>query len=146
MTIRISYPQFSLEPITEAIGIITSGQVIARKEVLASDLWYVQGAVQGLLLGNPDRQIVGGDSAEIDAELDKLDASLEAAHTQCCAIEYDDQPGAFDPMIIFQIIQMLLPLIQAWRQRRNPQPKPPVSASAGISSSSCPLSPPQTEG
>jgi hypothetical protein len=135
MVNRLSYPQFSLEPITEAISIISAGDVIARKEVLACDLWNVQGSLQGILLGNPDGNIVGATGDEVELQFIGLEGALLSCKDQCeahaaaVADPLDPTVAAFDPMLIFQIIQMVLPLIQAWRQRRsNPTPTPPMPA------------------
>jgi hypothetical protein len=124
MVNRISYPQFSLDPITEAIGIIQNGQVMAQKQLLACDLWNVQGAIQGLIFGNPDGHTVGAAHGEVDAKYRELAGLLESAQAQIddhladAADPLTATTSSFDPNKLAQIIALVLAMIQDWLASR----------------------------
>jgi hypothetical protein len=133
---RVSYPALAFDNLTAAIDLFRAGQVMEKRSLFANLAWNIQGPLQALVFGDPDKQLVGAvfaEDAELQADLeDRLHEFAEILHrtlvqfsTVAAAGAGDADTQAIDPATILAIVNVVLQLIDAWRKRRqNPQPAP----------------------
>jgi hypothetical protein len=133
---RLPYPALAFDNLTAAIDLVRAGQVVEKRDFFANLVWNLQGPLQSLVFGNPDKQATGESlAASVDAaidlgeRLDEFSWMLDSALKQCAtvsaanSVEADSQ--AVDPATILSIINLVLQLIDAWRKRKQtPQPIP----------------------
>jgi hypothetical protein len=133
---RLSYPALEFDNLTQMIDIVRSGQVLEKHSLFANLLWNIQGPLQALAFGNPDKTepvAVAERDAEQQADFEEhLEVFAESLHRAC--LHYRESqlsaPVGFDvktidPETILVIINLVLQLIDAWRKRKqNPQPIP----------------------
>jgi hypothetical protein len=136
---RLSYPALAFENISAAIDLVRAGQVVEKRDLFANLVWNIQGPLQSLVLGNPDKPLTAAaDDEAVDSQIDlgeRLDEfawMLDNAQKQYCAVAaakpVDADAQTIDPATILSIVNIVLQLIDAWRKRRNPPPTPqPIS-------------------
>jgi hypothetical protein len=129
---RLPYPPLAFDNLTAAIDLVRAGRVLEERDLFANLVWNLQGPLQSLVFGNPDKQVGDAaveadadESADLDERLEEFAAVLGSARPQCCAAAVEAEAQAFDPATILAIVHVVLQLIDAWRKRRqNPQPAP----------------------
>jgi hypothetical protein len=104
--------------------------------LFANLIWNLQGPLQSLVFGNPDKPTTGesvaasSDTAiDLGERLDEFSWMLDSALKQCAAVSAANSVAAdsqtVDPATILSIINLVLQLIDAWRKRKQtPQPIP----------------------
>jgi hypothetical protein len=103
--------------------------------LFANLVWNIQGPLQALVFGDPDKQAVsaavaGFDlQADFDERLDEFAGILNRSRAQfgtaTAANAGDGNTNTIDPATILAIVNVVLQLIDAWRKRRqNPAPAP----------------------
>jgi hypothetical protein len=133
---RLSYPALAFDNLTATIDLFRAGQVLEKRDLFANLVWNIQGPLQSLIFGDPDRKTLatadGEDAdgqADLDERLDEFGKILDRAVPQLSAVAVanctDADATAIDPATILAIVNVVLQLIDAWRRRRqNPQPAP----------------------
>jgi hypothetical protein len=135
MMTRLAYPTLAFDSLSQAIGLLRAGQAIEQRALFANLVWNVQGSLQALALGDPDKQLAGGAGngyatpPALESQLEEFDGALRSAQSQLAAATTaaaeSDAPNAVDPATIMAIINVVLQLIDAWRKRRQtPAPIP----------------------
>jgi hypothetical protein len=127
---RVSYPALTFENLTAAIDIVRAGQVLEKRDLFANLVWNIQGPLQSLVFGNPDKQTVAAilaDNADLHADLEDrlgefgnllLCAQKQYLMAEATAVT-DPDPKAVDPATILAIVNIVLQLIDAWRKRKQ---------------------------
>ena len=133
---RLPYPSLALDNLTAAIDLFRAGQVIEKRDLFANLAWNIQGPLQALAFGNPDKQLSGAAAeedadfqADLDERLDEFAGILDRTLVQFSAVAAAGADAAdtktIDPATILAIINVVLQLIDAWRKRRqNSEPTP----------------------
>jgi hypothetical protein len=129
---RLPYPALAFDNLTAAIDIVRAGQVLEKRDLFANLAWNIQGPLQSLAFGNPDKPLTSGNAdfqIGLDERIEEFAAVLDGARSQCRAVAATGPAAAdaqaVDPATILAIVNIVLQLIDAWRKRRqNPQPIP----------------------
>jgi hypothetical protein len=136
---RLPYPSLAFDNLSLAIDIFRSGLVVEKRDLFANLVWNIQGPLQALVFGDPDKQAVSATEsgfdlqADFDERLDEfagiLNRSLVQFGTATASNTGDSDTKTIDPATILAIVNVVLQLIDAWRKRRQtpapaPQPAP----------------------
>ena len=132
---RLPYPALALDNLTAAIDVFRAGEVVEKRDLFANLAWNIQGPLQALVFGNPDRQVASSAAenadlmADFDEHLDEFAGVLNRNLVQFSAVAASGAEAAdtkaIDPATILAIVNLVLQLIDAWRKRKqNPQPAP----------------------
>jgi hypothetical protein len=133
---RLPYPVLAFDNLTAAIDLFRAGQVLEQRDLFANLAWNIQGPLQSLVFGDPDRKSLAAadgeapdGQADLDERLDEFGKMLDRSMAQFSAVaatrSTDADTHAVDPATILAIINVVLQLIDAWRKRRQiPQPIP----------------------
>jgi hypothetical protein len=124
---RLPYPALAFDNLTAAIDLFRAGEVIERRDVFANLVWNIQGPLQSLVFGDPDKKAVSADDpeaqADMDERLDEFGSMLDRALPQLSAVAVADSThadtAAIDPQTILAIVNVVLQLIDAWRKRKQ---------------------------
>jgi hypothetical protein len=132
---RLPYPALALDNLTLAIDLFRSGMVVEKRDLFANLVWNIQGPLQSLVFGDPDKKAVsaafeGFDLiADFEERLEEFAGVLNRDSAQFVAVSAakpgDEDPKSIDPATILAIVNLVLQLIDAWRKRRQtPAPIP----------------------
>ena len=119
----ISYPQtLSLPCITKVVQIVRAGEIVERKDELGMAAASVQLYLQRVTLGVPADAEEGVFAAAPEVEAATID-ELETACRSAVEQLEDDPNGraanvkAFDPATLAMILELVMQLINLWRNR-----------------------------
>jgi hypothetical protein len=129
---RLSYPALAFDNLTAAIDIVRAGQIVAKRDLFANLVWNIQGPLQSLVFGNPDKPTVveilaeeADRQANIEDRLEEFGSLLLCAQKQyevaSATAATDADPKAIDPATILAIVNIVLQLIDTWRKRKQNQ-------------------------
>jgi hypothetical protein len=127
---RLPYPALAFDNLTAAIDLFRAGEVVEKRDLFANLVWNIQGPLQSLVFGDPDKKSTSasvGEDSEAQADMDErleefggmLDRALPQLSAAAVAGSTDAGVAAIDPQTILAIINVVLQLIDAWRKRRQ---------------------------
>jgi hypothetical protein len=126
---RLPYPSLAFENITAAIDLVRSGTVVEKRDLFANLVWNLQGPLQSLVFGNPDKPLTAATDSTLQPDLgERLEEfawTLDCARSQYASVaanRVEGDAGTIDPETILSIVNLVLQLIDAWRKRRQNQP------------------------
>jgi hypothetical protein len=132
---RLPYPALALDNLTLAIDLFRSGMVVEKRDLFANLVWNIQGPLQSLVFGDPDKKAVSAATdgfelvADFEERLEEFAGVLDRASAQFANVSAtkpnDGDAKSVDPATILAIVNLVLQLIDAWRKRRQtPAPIP----------------------
>jgi hypothetical protein len=127
---RLPYPSLAFDNLTAAIDIVRAGTVMEKRDLFANLVWNIQGSLQPLVFGNPDKPLTGGtieEDADFQADLGErievfagiLDRARKQYNAVAAANAVEADAQTIDPATILAIVNVVLQLIDAWRKRRQ---------------------------